>query len=166
MISEREFLKKYKFDTGDNIDERCYFGPMDNLSDGDVIKLLTDARIIALVGASNDPSKPSYDCMEYLLDKGYNVIPVNPFHENVLGIKCIPSLQEIEYDIDIVNIFRNPAHVVPIIKDAISLCAKSVWMQMGVVNKQAFKLSEEAGLMTIMNRCIKVEHNRLIGYAK
>jgi len=148
------------------MDERCYFGPMDNLGDADVKRLLIDANTIALIGASDDPSKPSYDIMRYLIDNDYEVIPVNPYHKRMMGIKCLPSLLDIGANADIVNIFRNPEFVVPIIKDAVRTGSKSVWMQMGVVNKQAFNLSEKAGLVTIMNRCIKVEHDRLIGYAK
>ncbi|MBN1785734.1 MAG: CoA-binding protein [Candidatus Methanofastidiosa archaeon] len=142
--------------------EKCYFGPMDNVDDSEVKRLLSETVTIALVGASDMPSKPSNDIMSYLLSNGYDVIPVNPNHEQVLGRECYPSLLDLDKCVDMVNVFRNPRFLMPIMEEAIKIRPKCVWLQMGVVNSEAYRLSIEAGILTIMNRCIKTEHKRLM----
>ena len=128
-------------------------------------KILTSSRTIALVGASPKPERPAHYVMQYLLDKGYKVIPINPGLEGkeLLGQRVYSSLSSIPADepIDMVDIFRNNAAVPPIVDEAISINAKSIWMQVGVVNEEAAKTANEAGLDVVMNRCPKIEIPRL-----
>lgn len=133
------------------------------ISDEEVIrKILLGAKTIALVGASIKPWRDSNKIMKYLLQQGYEVIPVNPKYSEVLGMSCIPSLPEIPEELDIVDVFRRAEAVGPIADDAIALRAKTLWMQLGIVNEKAAGRAEEAGLNVIMDRCIMVEHRRLL----
>lgn len=125
-------------------------------------KILEEAKTIALVGASEKPNRDSYHIMKFLIDNGYNVIPVNPAYSEVLGKKCYPDLRQIEERIDIVDIFRKPDEVLSIIQDAMMVGAKTVWMQLGVVNEEAAAIAERAGVVVIMNRCIKIEYQNLV----
>ncbi len=131
-------------------------------SDEQLKKLLTDSKTIAVVGASPKPWRDSGSIAEYLKGKGYTVYPVNPQYQEVLGMKCYPDLASIPATIDIVDIFRNPDDVEPIIDEAISTGAKAVWMQLGVVNERAAAKAERAGLAVVMDRCIAVEHRALM----
>ena len=126
-------------------------------------KILTSSQRIALVGASQKPERPAYYVMQYLLDKGYKVIPINPGLEGkeLLGQKVYASLSSVEEPIDMVDIFRNSAAVPPIVDEAIAINAKAIWMQVGVVNEEAAKKAKEAGLDVVMNRCPKIEIPRL-----
>ena len=124
--------------------------------------ILQKARTIAVVGASPKPGRDSGTIASFLAAKGYTVIPVNPIYQEVLGMKCYPDLASIGLPVDIVNIFRNPDEVLPIIDEAIATGAKAVWMQLGVVNAEAAKKAEQAGIQVIMDRCIAVEYRRLV----
>jgi predicted CoA-binding protein len=126
-------------------------------------KVLTSTKTIALVGASNKPERPSHYVMEYLLQQGYDVIPVNPglAGKDLLGKICVGSLAEIEQPIDMVDIFRNSDAVPPIVDEAISIGAKSIWMQQGVINEAAAQTARDAGLDVIMNSCPKIEIPKL-----
>lgn len=124
--------------------------------------ILRRARTIAVVGASPKPGRDSGTIATFLATKGYTVIPVNPAYEEVLGMKCYPALTSIGSPVDIVDIFRNPDEVLPIIDEAIATGAKTVWMQLGVVNADAAKKAEQAGIQVIMDRCIAVEYRRLV----
>jgi len=135
------------------------------MNDQELKALLQTAKNIAVVGASNKPWRDSNGIMEYLIKEGYNVIPVNPAYDEVLGKKCYPNLKNIPETIDIVDIFRNPAEVMPIIEDAIAVHAKVVWMQLTVVNEDAKKKAEDAGLVVMMDRCILIEHRRLFNWS-
>ncbi|HET7152215.1 MAG TPA: CoA-binding protein [Candidatus Kapabacteria bacterium] len=128
--------------------------------------LLQTAKNIAVVGASTKPWRDSNGIMEYLLKEGYNVIPVNPSYDAVLGKKCYPDLKSIPEVIDIVDIFRNPAEVMPIIDEAIAIHAKAVWMQLTVVNEEAKKKAQDAGLAVVMDHCILIEHRRLFHWSR
>jgi len=129
--------------------------------DATLRRLLCPAGVIALVGASRKPWRDSNAIMEYLLNAGYTVIPVNPAYESVLGQKCYPGLRDLPRPVDIVNIFRNPAEILPIITDAVALMPKTVWMQSGVVNHEAARQASAAGISVVMDRCIAVDHRRL-----
>jgi predicted CoA-binding protein len=122
-------------------------------------KVLTSSKTIALIGASQKKERPSHYVMEYLLQKGYNVIPVNPGMEGkeLLGQKVYPSLSSIPVPIDMVDIFRNSEAVPPIVEEAITIGAKSIWMQVGVVNEEAAQKAKDAGMDVVMNRCPKIE---------
>jgi hypothetical protein len=145
------------------MDGKCFYGPRDSMNDAEVKEILGSTENIAVVGASEDPSRASHDILRFLIGKGFNVFPVNPNHNKVMGKRCVPTLRDIDEEIELVNIFRNPIYVEPIIRDAIQIGARCVWLQMGVVNKNAYDISLNAGLKAIMNRCIMVEYKRLIG---
>lgn len=124
--------------------------------------ILRKARTIAVVGASPKPWRDSGTIASFLAAKGYTVIPVNPAYEEVFGMKCFPDLKSIGAPVDIVDVFRNPDDVLPIIDEAIATGAKTVWMQLGVVNEEAARKAEQAGLQVIMDRCIAVDYRRLV----
>ena len=133
-------------------------------TDAEIAALLRDTRTIALVGASNRPDRASYGVMEFLLAKGYHVIPVNPVlaGETIHGESVAAALSEIAEPIDMVDIFRNSEAASAAIDEAIAVEAKSVWMQLGVVNKTAATRAEAAGLKVVMDRCPKIEIGRLV----
>ena len=113
---------------------------------------------IAIVGLSASPNRSSYGVANYLVGAGYNIYPVNPKYDNILNKKCYPTLAAIPDPIEIVNIFRKPDQILPVIQESISIKAKIIWMQLGIVNIQAADLAREAGLEVVMDRCIKIEH--------
>jgi predicted CoA-binding protein len=131
--------------------------------DEDIRTLLGDARTIALVGASDRPSRPSYGVMAYLQNHGYRVIPVNPqiTGEHIHGEFVFRELAQIGEPIDIVDIFRNSAAAGEAVDEAIAVGAKAVWMQLGVLNEAAAARAEAAGLQVVMNACPAIEIPRL-----
>lgn len=126
-------------------------------------RILSEYRTIAVVGLSNKWHRPSYFAAKYLQEHGFKIIPVNPGQKEILGEKCYPSLLEIPEPVDVVDIFRRPQDVPPIVEQAIEIGAKVVWMQLGVINEEAAQRAREAGLEVVMNRCMKIEHGRLFG---
>ena len=132
-------------------------------ADADIAELLTDARTIALVGASDRPDRASYGVMRFLQEQGYRVIPVNPriTGEHVHGEYVWRELAQIGVPIDIVDIFRKSEEVGPIVDQAIAVGAKAIWMQLGVENAEAAAKAEAAGLKVVMNHCPKIEIARL-----
>lgn len=130
-------------------------------SDEKMRGMLEDARRIAVVGLSDKPERDSYRVAEYLQQAGYEIIPVNPMIDEVLGQKAVKSLREIEGQVDIVDIFRRPEEVAAIVDDAIAIGAGAVWMQLGVINEEAAQKAEDHGLDVVMDRCILQEHRRL-----
>ena len=137
----------------------------DTYSDDYVRDILHSVRTIAVVGASERPSRPSHYVMAFLQSKGYRVIPVNPRASvpEILGEKVYPSLAEIPVAIDMVDIFRRSEETPAIVDAAITKGAKVVWMQLGVRNDAAAAKAEQAGLKVMMNRCPKIEYPRLFG---
>ena len=131
-------------------------------SDKEIQAILKNARTIAVVGASPKPWRDSGTIASFLAAKGYAVIPVNPMYQEVLGMKCYPDLTSIGSPVDIVDIFRNPHEILPIIDEAISTGVKTVWMQLGVTNAEAARKAERAGIQVIMDRCIAVDYRRLM----
>jgi hypothetical protein len=131
--------------------------------DEDIAELLTNARTIAVVGASDRPSRPSYGVMKFLQAHGYRVLPVNPqiTGEHVLGEYVWRELAQIGIPIDIVDIFRRPEAAGEAVDQAIFVGAKAVWMQIGVINAEAAARAEAAGLKVVMDRCPKIEIPRL-----
>jgi len=131
--------------------------------DEDIARLLTNARTIAVVGASDRPDRPSYGVMRFLQSWGYRVLPVNPqiTGEHVLGEFVWRELAQIGVPIDIVDIFRRPEAAGDAVDQAIFVGAKAVWMQLGVINEDAAARAEAAGLKVVMDRCPKIDIPRL-----
>ena len=126
-------------------------------------RILRDCRTIAVVGLSANWYRPSYFAAKYMQDKGYRIIPVNPNYSNVLGEKCFPDLRSIPDPVDIVDCFRKPEEMVPIACDAVAIRARVLWMQLGIRNLDAAKIANDAGLEVVMDRCVKIEHARILG---
>ncbi|MFZ5781314.1 MAG: CoA-binding protein [Pseudomonadota bacterium] len=137
----------------------------DRYDDAYLRRILRDCRTIAMVGASANWNRPSYFAMKYLLDRGYDVIPINPgaVGQEILGQKVYGALDELPQKADMVDIFRNSEAAGPITDEAIRHGARVVWMQLGVRNDAAAARAEAAGLRVVMNRCPKIEHSRLAG---
>jgi len=126
-------------------------------------RILKTNKVIAIVGLSADWFRPSYFAAKYMLQHGYTVIPVNPRYETILDRKCYKSLREIPLKVDIVDCFRRTEDIAPIAEEAIAIGAKVLWQQLGVVNADAARKAEAAGLEAVMDRCVKIEHARLFG---
>ncbi|HXF68745.1 MAG TPA: CoA-binding protein [Thermoflexus sp.] len=125
-------------------------------------RILQEARTIAVVGLSADPERPSHQVASYLQRQGYRIIPVNPTIPEVLGEPSYPDLLSIPEPVDVVDIFRPARYVPEIVEQAIAKGAKVVWMQLGVIHFEAAQRAHEAGLLVVMDRCMKVEHQRLL----
>jgi len=128
---------------------------------GALRKLLTESRTIAVVGLSPKEARPSNEVARYLLAQGYRVIPVNPGQNEILGLPCYPSLADVPGPVEIVDIFRRSEEVGAIVAEAIAIGAKAVWMQEGVVNEEAAQAARAAGLVVVMDRCLKTVHEEL-----
>jgi len=126
-----------------------------------VRELLETADTIASVGLSSNPEKESHWVVAYLKEKGYKIIPVNPTADEIMGEKAYPSLSDIPGKVDIVQIFRKPEDVPPVVEDAIKIGAKAVWMQEGIVNEEAGQAAHDAGLFVIMDTCMRAAHSWL-----
>tara|TARA_B100001057_G_C22854611_1_gene952230 strand:- start:2644 stop:3057 length:414 start_codon:yes stop_codon:yes gene_type:complete len=128
-------------------------------SDNYINQILSDVETIALVGASSDPDKDSYKVMKFLLEKNYQVFPINPNQAgmNILGQYCYADLTSLTEPIDMVEVFRRSDAVFDIAKDAISIGAKVLWTQLGVVHEEAAQMAKKAGLKVVMNKCPKIE---------
>lgn len=126
-------------------------------------RILSQNRVIAVVGLSADWFRPSFFAAKYMQEHGYRVIPVNPKYPEILGEKCYPSLSDIPIKVDIVDCFRKAADIPPLCDQAIAIGAKVLWQQLGVRNEQAAAKARAAGLDAVMDRCVKIEHGRLFG---
>ena len=126
-------------------------------------RILKESRVLAVVGLSAQWHRPSYFAAKYMLEHGYRVIPVNPQYKEILGQKCYASLRDIPEKIDLVDVFRKTADVLPIAEDAIAIGARMFWQQLGVKNQAADSLARSKGLESVMDRCVKIEHGRLFG---
>jgi len=127
------------------------------------VEIMRDSKTIAVVGVAPDPAKPSYYVSEYLIDHGYTVYLVNPIEEGneILGRTVYPSVASLPEPVDIVDIFRRPQFIPPVVEDAIAAGAGAVWMQLGIVNEEAAQQARDAGLEVVMDRCTKIEHARI-----
>jgi predicted CoA-binding protein len=124
-------------------------------------RILNSSRVVAVVGLSSKPDRPSYKVASYLKEQGYKIIPVNPTEKEILGGFCYSVLASIPESVDVVDIFRQSEEVLPIVEEAIRIGAKAVWMQEGVINKEAAARAREAGLMVVMDKCMRKEHRKL-----
>ena len=125
-------------------------------------EILKSSRIIAVIGLSPKPERPSYRVASYLKEQGYRIIPVNPQVKEVLGEICYPELISVPEPVDVVDIFRRSEDVPDIVEDAIKIGAKVVWMQEGVINEKAAAQAKEAGLSVVMDKCMLKEHRKLV----
>ncbi len=132
----------------------------DKHSDSEIREILS-MKNVAVVGMSKNPEKDAHQIPKYLMNSGYNVIPVNPTADEILGKKCYKNLREIPGNVDIVDVFRPSEDVPPIVKDAIAKGVKVVWMQLGISNKEATREASEKGIRVVYNRCMMEEHRRL-----
>lgn len=130
-------------------------------SEGTIRKIIADFKRVAVVGMSSNPEKASHVVGRYLKDHGYDVIPVNPSAGEILGMKVYKSLGEIPGGVEVVDIFRPPQDVLPVVEEAIAAGAKAVWMQEGIVNHEAAELAEKNGLLVVMDRCMLKEHKKM-----
>ncbi len=126
-------------------------------------RILGQTRTIAVVGLSADWFRPSYFAAKYMQEHGYRIIPVNPKYPEILGEKCYKSLADIPDKVDMVDCFRKSEDIVPIAHQAIAIGARALWQQLGVENREADALVRAAGLDSVMDRCVKIEHARLFG---
>ncbi|MFQ5837533.1 MAG: CoA-binding protein [Thermoplasmata archaeon] len=133
--------------------------------DEEIRTILTRYKTVAVVGASRDPSKDAHTVPRYLKAKGYRVVPVNPFADEILAEKAYKSLKDIPFPIDIVDIFRPSNQVGPVVDDALETEAKVIWMQLGIRNEEAAEKARAAGRKVIQDRCMRIEVERLAGRA-
>jgi uncharacterized protein len=133
------------------------------MTDDEIRSILQTAKTVAVVGISDSPERPSFGVAGFLQKHGYKIVPVNPTLDQVFGERSVAGLRDIQGPVDVVDIFRRPDAVPPIVEDAITIGAKVVWMQEGVVNEDAAERARSAGLQVVMDRCMKKEYVRLIG---
>jgi predicted CoA-binding protein len=131
-------------------------------NDNELKQILKTIQTVASVGVSSSEEKPSYWIVNYLMEHGYQMIPVNPTASEILGVKAYPDLASIPQKIDVVQVFRKPEDVPPVVEQAIQIGAKIVWMQKGIANEDAARRAEAAGLKVVMNRCMMETHERLL----
>ncbi len=132
------------------------------MDDEKICEILQASKTVAVVGLSPNPERDSHEVAQYLQEAGYKIIPINPKADEILGEKAYPDLASVPEEIDVVDIFRRPEHVPPIVDEAIKAGANTVWMQLGVVNEEAAEKAAEAGLDVVMDRCMLREHKRLL----
>ena len=132
---------------------------------GMILSVLNRYKRVAMVGLSANPNRPSYFAATYLRDYGYEIFPVNPGQagKEILGRLCYPDLASVPQPLEVVDIFRNPEDVPPVVEEAIRLGAKVIWMQLGVIHLEAAEKAKRAGLEVVMDRCMKIEHARFHG---
>jgi predicted CoA-binding protein len=126
-----------------------------------LFNILSEAKTIAVVGASSNPAKSSHGVMKMLQGEGYRCIPVNPNETEILGEKAYASLSDIPEKIDIVDVFRRPEYTPEVAREAVKIGAKTLWLQLGIANDEAAKAASEGGLNVVMDSCIAVEHRLL-----
>lgn len=128
-------------------------------------KVLNETRVIAVVGLSNKPHRDSYRVAQYLQHQGLRIVPVNPMCDDILGEPCYDSLEDLPMQIDMVDCFRRSELIPDIARSAVTIGAKCLWMQLGIVNDEARAIAQDAGLDVIIDKCTKIEHQRLYGKA-
>jgi predicted CoA-binding protein len=126
-------------------------------------RILDESKTIAMVGLSAKWHRPSFFAAKYLLDKGYDVIPVNPNYDEILGQQCFPDLASIPRQVDIVDLFQRTEAVPQYVQPAIDMGAKVLWLQLGIINEEAATQARDAGLEVVMDKCMKIEYARLFG---
>ncbi len=132
----------------------------------DIQKILSQYRTVAIVGASPNPERPSHRVADFLKKEGFRVIPVTPNADKVVGETAYPNLTSIPVSVEVVDIFRRSEDVLPIVEEAIAIGAKAVWMQEGIVNEEAAAKARKAGLLVVMNHCMRKELLKKLGREK
>ncbi len=132
--------------------------PSDEIKD-----ILMRCKKIAIVGLSPKEERDSHTVAKYLMEQGYEIVPVNPGQKEILGNKCYKSLKEIPFQVDLVDLFLNPKRVRPVVDQAIELAVGVIWMQLGVIHNEAAQKAREAGITVIMDKCMKQEHEKMQG---
>lgn len=128
-----------------------------------IYDLLAGSKIIAVVGLSSKPHRPSHGVARYMQSVGYRIIPVNPNETEVLGEKSYPRLEDVPIQVDIVDVFRRSEYVPPVAESAIAIAARALWLQEGVIHEQAAARAREAGLQVVMDLCLLKEHAKRFG---
>ena len=123
-------------------------------------EILRSYKTIVVVGASSIQQKPAHWVSEYMQSQGYRIVPVNPDETTVLGEACYPDLRSVPEPVEFVNVFRRPQFCADVVRDAIAVGAKAVWLQQGIISEEARRLAEEAGLTFVQNRCVLQDHQR------
>ena len=129
---------------------------------GTIDRILRETRTIAMVGLSESPGRASAGVAKHMQDAGYRIVPINPQIETALGERAYPDLQSAsqEHAIDLVDVFRKPTYVPEVVKDVIRLKIPAIWLQLGIVHEEAAGWAEHAGVLTVMDRCLMIEHAR------
>jgi uncharacterized protein len=128
-----------------------------------IAEIIRSAQVIAVVGLSPRPERPSHDVAAYMQARGYRIVPVNPGATEILGETCYPALSDIPFAVDIVDVFRQPGAVPQIAQEAVRIGAKALWLQLGIISMEGAAVAERGGLTVIMDRCLKVDHMALEG---
>jgi hypothetical protein len=136
--------------------------PDSNPADEEIKKILKKNKVVAVVGLSPKPERDSHKVAKYLQDHGYRIVPVRPKAKEILGEQAYASLKDIPFPVEVVDIFRKVDAIPGIVDEAIDIGAKVVWMQLGLAENQSAQKAREAGLQVVMNKCLKIEHNRYL----
>jgi predicted CoA-binding protein len=139
-------------------EDACPLPPNRAAREAEVIRRMLAAKRIAVVGLSDDPSRASHGVASYLMSAGKEIVPVNPNHQRVLGLKCYPSLEAVPGPIDVVDVFRRPEHCADVVRSAAAVGAMGVWLQSGIVSPEAEQIARDAGIDFVQDRCMKVDH--------
>ena len=123
-----------------------------------LVSKILSMKTIAVVGLSPNPNRPSHFVSKYLLENGYKIFPVNPGQKEILGLRCYPALNDIQHEVDIVNVFRNSGYAIPIIKEAIAIKAKAIWLQDGIVSEEGKIIAKKKNILFIMDDCMLRQH--------
>ena len=134
-----------------------YDPPSDEIKD-----ILKRCKKIAVVGLSPKEERDSNKVAGYLMEQGYEIVPVNPGQKEILGKKCFKTLKDIPFQVDLVDLFINPTRVPPIVDQAIEIGADVIWMQLGIAHNESAEKARKAGIQVVMNRCIKIEHKKIM----
>ncbi len=132
-----------------------------NPDPADIEGIIRDTKVIAVVGLSADPDRPSHRVAAFLIEKGFDIIPINPGEKEILGRKSYPDLKSVGRSVDLVDVFRKGEATPPIVKEAVSLGVKYIWLQEGVVSEEAYALAVDSGRPIVMDRCLLKEVSRL-----
>lgn len=131
-------------------------------TDEELMRILNETKVIAVIGCSRDSEKAANQVPKYLKNNGYRIIPINPFADEILGERVYKSLSEIDHPVDLVLVFRPSHEVVELIEEAVTLKPKVVWMQLGIRNEKAAEIARKNGIDVVMDKCMMIEHKRLI----